>query len=183
MSPLPSFRGKCDLKILGRRGKKGGRKQCLHLRWGPRNICRKGTVLGKPQRSPVGQASLRMKREEGGRRERSYPGSALLPEEESSFLYSESPAPRLPPTRRPPTPLSPGPLPDPRPPGIAAAAPGALSPPRPHQPCPSRESCHLAAPRDLAKALGPAIRGKKGLGGGVFASALEPGTLGLGPGP
>lgn len=130
--PCPKKR---DLKYPIEGGRREERNKALHKRWGPVNTCWKGVILGKSQRSPLGQV-LKGEKKEIVSRQFAPTGSKLF----------TVPCPAAP--WRELLPLKPGP-PSRTPvlPGIAAAAPGVHSPRGPHQPLLNRETCHLGAHR------------------------------------
>ena len=126
--------------------------------------CWKGVILGKSQREK--------------KRDRI---EAVCSRGKSPHLFSPVSPSSL---ARAPCTQARGPFPNPCPPRDRGGGPWCTLSTRPSSAPPEQGN---VPPRStsphLAKALGPALRGKKGLVRGFFASALQPDILGLKPGP
>lgn len=166
--PCPKKR---DLKYPIEGGRREERNKALHKRWGPVNTCWKGVILGKSQRSPLGQV-LKGEKKEIVSRQFAPTGSKLFsPVSRSSLARAPSTQARAP-------------FPNPCPPRDRGGCPRCTLSARPSSAPPEQGN---VPPRStsphLAKALGPALRGKKSLVCGLFASALQLDILGLKPRP
>lgn len=162
--PCRVSKKKSDLKYSIEGGRREERNKALHKRWGPGNVGKESFWESHKER-----------KKEIVSRQFAPAGRVLI--------YSLSVSPSS--LARAPCTQARGPFPNPcPPPRDGGGGPWCTLSTRPSSAPPEQGN---VPPRStsphLATALGPALRGKKGLVRGFFASALQPDILGLKPGP